>query len=107
MDTNEAARLGHEDALAIIRDANQLSLDLAPGERQIIADGSAYSPSWRVLTNGARVWDATPSSRTGYNDLLYAYEEGLDGAVEHWQAPNGAFLGWDEGCLFVERGTGD
>lgn len=96
MHADEAAAAGATDAHAIIADANMIALDLQPGERRIMADGSAYSPSWRTLTNGERVWQAEG------DELADAYVDALDSELDNWSSPNGGYLHWEDGCLFLE-----
>lgn len=106
MSPEDAARLARADAEAIIRDANMLALDLATDERRIVVDGSMYAPSTRALTGASRVWDEPEEGeRSTPGDLWEIYVDMLDHLIDEWSAPNGAYLVWDEGCLFVGVGN--
>lgn len=66
--------------LDVIRDA------LTDGA-QLLVDGSAFSPSWRALSGGAKAHDL------GIGEL---YEEALDRATDELDVA----VTWDEGCLW-------
>lgn len=69
-------------------------------ERQCIIDGSQYSPSWRVLPEGERVYRAAGSSPF-HEELIEAFEETLDHEIDQWSTRHEDTMLWDNGCLYV------
>lgn len=111
MTTERAEELAREDFEQIRRavDGNR-SYDphgthLAAHGRSIVVDGSMLSPSWRALSGGEQVYGANtdPYASKGYS-VQDAYTETLDRLTDDWSGPNGEYLFWDEGCLFVGIG---
>lgn len=104
MTTDDAVRLAEAD-LSILYASVSATVQggLAPGERSILCDGSAYSPSWRALSGGGQVWVLDVEGL--YSE---AYTEALDAGTDdptRWGA--GLALYWEDGCLFVERARED
>lgn len=111
MDTENAVQLAQEDLAGLYASVSaHVRGGLSRGDRAVLVDGNAYSPSWRALRGGGAVWEA--SSEIGYGaqpdeqamlDLIDAYVETLDAGTEDDRWGSDCFLFWEDGLLFVQR----
>lgn len=109
MTTEQAEKLALEAFEGVAVGARYAAMLLMTDQaaRQVILDGSAYSPSWRVLPQGERVFqaageiDPAASMAHGAEDLMQAFEEVFDREVEQWNGRHEEHMVWDEGMLFV------
>lgn len=80
-----------------------MGLMTAQDERVCILDGSAYSPSWRALPEGQRVWVAAQACMDPEEGaaLMEEFDETLEECIREWSGRHEETMGWEEGCLFV------
>jgi hypothetical protein len=96
MTADEAVALAVKDAQHVVELAQHAQVTADGSE--LLVDGSAYSPSWRVLAGGSAVYEAVPRSPF-HEDLIEAYEGTLDERIE--AANLDLSISWHEGMLFA------
>lgn len=104
-----AERLARETIEVLAgRLANAVSYAEAYGHdgRTVVIDGSAFSPSSRVLPNGSRVWDldnadAWEAWDNAVSEWLDTFEVHCDDSDGREDDPSYVWtFSWDNGCLF-------
>jgi hypothetical protein len=100
---DEGVRLAKEDLSALYISVSALVQGQWDGTPFVIVDGSMYSPSWRAMYGGEKVWEARGHSMSYTPDMWDGYQETLDNGLseDHWG--DGIYLYWEEGMLFAQR----
>lgn len=95
MSITTAMRLAEEDM-----DHIRIQADLLTShgvDDAVVVDGTNYSPSWRALNGGARIWEEAD------HDSHDAYLHVLDMATDSYGDGTDWYLSWDDGCLWLKR----
>jgi hypothetical protein len=99
--SNWAAQRAADDVVDLARRAEDPLADRTGGVI-LLADGAAYSPSWRVLRGGEMVWEKADHWAERYGELaarmIEVYGEELDLLLSE-RLPSAY---WDDGCLMLD-----